>query len=215
MGTRISSPPMSRICLAIVLALFLGGCATLMEKKNESPLVETGPGTVIYKGKYEFQPPLGWALLQNVSEGDFEFGFLKVEKGDFPSQTTFIYDDGPFGSSRDLESRANEYFGRFLGGTGISLKLKDRKPVQVRQQPGVVMHIEGENRYRNEKARATVYLIKEGEWIVSFVCTQWRPMKGEFDPARFEVFENFVKSFKFLKPVFYEEIAQRIKKLEG
>jgi hypothetical protein len=40
-------------------------------------------------------------------------------------------------------------------------------------------------------------------------------MNGTFDSGPFEQFEAFVKSFRFLKPTFYEEVDERIKKLES
>ena len=81
----------------------LGGCATL-EPKKPPAMVPTDRGTVVYLEKYEFKrPPEGWALMRNVEGGDFELGFMRIEKGDFPTQTTFMYDEQPYGSSRDLE----------------------------------------------------------------------------------------------------------------
>jgi len=64
-------------------------------------------------------------------------------------------------------------------------------------------------------ARGVVHFVKRGDWVVSFLCTQFRPMNGTYDLKDFEIFDTFVKSFKFLKPVFFEEIIEQIKKLEG
>ena len=195
--------------------LFIGGCAT-MGKKPKPALEPTGRGTAIYKGKYEFKrPPEGWALMQNVTGGDFEFGFLKNEKGDFPSQTTMFYDEEPYGSSLDLETRARQYSVFFLTGRGMSMATTKMKKGEVAGRPALVVYMEGENRYRNEKAQSMVYFFKTGDYVVTLACTQWRPMKGSFDPKPFDAFEDFAKSFKFLKPTFYEEIEERIKKVEG
>ena len=88
--------------MAVVVGL-LGGCATTGPEKKPT-LVPTGQGTVVYLEKYEFKPPpSGWAMMKNVEGGDFELGFFRFEKGEFPSQTTFMYDDQPYGSSQDLE----------------------------------------------------------------------------------------------------------------
>jgi hypothetical protein len=93
------------VILSLALAgLFFGGCATMWEKPKPV-LVATNRGTGIYEDKYEFKPPIGWNLLRNLEpgEGDFEFGFLKIEykNGDYPSQTSMIYDAEPYGNSRE------------------------------------------------------------------------------------------------------------------
>ena len=194
--------------------LFFGGCATMGEKPKPA-LVATDRGTAVYEDKYEFKAPVGWKLLRAVSGGDFEFGFLKFEEGDFPSQTTFLYDNQPFGSSRDLETRAKQYCTRFLWNSGIVPEVKQQDEVQLGGQPAIAIHLEGENPNRNEKSKSLVYLVKKGNRIMSCVLTQWRPMKGTFDQEPFEQFETFVKSFKFLEPTFYDELEKKLKKLKG
>jgi len=82
------------IFLLAMTGLFLEGCATMGEKPKPA-LVGTDRGTVVYEDKYEFKAPMGWKLLRAESGADFEFGFFEFEKGDFPSQTTFIYDPEP------------------------------------------------------------------------------------------------------------------------
>jgi len=202
------------ILLLAGAGLLQGGCATMGEKPKPV-LVATERGTAVYEDKYEFKAPMGWKLLREVSGGDFEFGFFKFEKGDFPSQTTFIYDPEPFGSSQDLDTRAKQYCTRFLWNSGILAEVKKQEAVQVRGHAAIVMHLEGENPNRNEKAKSMVYLVKRGSRIISFTVTQWRSMSGAFDPEPFEQFEAFVQSFKFLKKTFYEEIEDKIRKLKG
>ena len=203
------------VILVLVMAgLFFGGCATMGEKPKPA-LVATDRGTAVYEDKYEFKAPVGWKLLRAVSGGDFEFGFLKFEEGDFPSQTTFLYDNQPFGSSRDLKTRAKQYCTRFLWNSGIVPEVKQQDEVQLWGQPAIAIHLEGENPNRNEKSKSLVYLVKKGNRIISFVLTQWRPMKGTFDQEPFEQFETFVKSFKFLEPTFYDELEKKLKKLKG
>jgi hypothetical protein len=214
----VENKPMSRwifgIFLLAMAGLFSGGCAT--PQKPKLSLVPTDRGTVLYEDKYEFNPPSqGWSLMRNLVGGDFEFGFLKIEKGEFPSQTTMFYDEEPFGNSRDLEIRAKQYSTYFLAGRGIHMEIKKKENDDVAGRPALVVQIEGENPYRNEKAKSTVYFIKTGEYIVTLVCTQWRLMKAAFDPEPFQQFEDFVNSFKYLKKPFYEEIEERIKKVKG
>ena len=205
------------ILLALVFGitgLFSGGCATMGEKPK-SALVATDRGTAVYEDKYEFKAPVGWKFLKDYSGGDFEFGFLKFEKGDFPSQSTFIFDKEPFGSSRDLETRAKQYCTRFLWNTGMFPEIRKQEEVQLWGQPAIVIHLEGENPTRGEKGKSTVYLVRKGDRIISFVLTQWRPINGTYDQEPFDQFETFVQSFRFLKKTFYEEIEEQIKRLKG
>ena len=187
-----------------------------MGEKPRSVLTASDRGTVFYEDKYEFKPPSpGWSLMRNLVGGDFEFGFLKIEKGEFPSQTTMFYDEEPFGNSPDLEMRAKQYSTYFLAGRGIRMEIKKKEKGEAAERPALVVQMEGENPYRNEKARSTVYFFKTGEYIVTLVCTQWRPLKGTFDLGAFLQFETFAKSFRYLKKPFYEEIEERIQHVTG
>jgi len=189
----------------------LAGCATLGEKPKPA-MVPTERGTVIYQEKYEFKRPPGWALMQSVEGGDWELGFMKIEKGDFPSQTTFMYDDLPYGGHRDLEKRAQYYCTRFLFNSGIDARVTQKEKTQVIGLDAVAISMEGENPNRNEKAKSKVYLVKKGNRIVSFVCTQWRPLNGTYSQEPFDHFEAFVQSFKFLKKDFYENFEEELTK---
>ena len=82
-------------------------------------------------------------------------------------------------------------------------------------QAAIALYLEGENPNRNEKAKSKIYMMKRGDRIISFVCTQWRPLKGSWDPEGFGHFEKFVTSFKFLKKTFYEKLEDEIKQLKG
>jgi hypothetical protein len=197
---------------AAVLVGLLGGCAT-MEPKRPPAMVPTDRGTVVFLEKYEFQrPPEGWALMRNVEGGDFELGFMRIEKGDFPTQTTFMYDEFPYGSSRDLEKRADYYCTKFLFNSGIDAKLTKREKATVAGREALLLEMGGENPIQKEKAKSKIYLIKKGNRIVSFVCTQWRPLNGTFSDEPFGHYEAFVQSFKFLKKDFYEQLEEEMAK---
>jgi hypothetical protein len=214
----IENKTMSRlilgICLLSVTVLFLWGCATTVRGKPKPAFLLTDHGTVVYGDKYEFKAPTGWKALSAESKGDFEFGYSKLE-GEYPSQTTFAYDDEPYGSSRDLETRAKQYQTLFFAATGLIKTESIIEKVEITKQSVVALNTEGKNPNQNEKAKSKVYFVKRGDWIVSFLCTQWRPMNGTYDLKDFEIFDTFVRSFKFLKPIFFEEIEEQIKKLEG
>jgi hypothetical protein len=198
----------------VVVAMIgiLAGCAAMGEKPKPA-MVPTERGTVVFLDKYEFkQPPAGWASMKNIEGGDFELGFLKMEKGDFPSQTTFMYDDLPYGGQRDLEKRAQYYCTRFLFNSGIDLRVTQREKTQIIGLDAVAIFMEGENPNRKEKAKSKVYLVKKGNRIISFVCTQWRPLNGTYSQEPFDHFEEFVRSFKFLKKDFYETFEEELTK---
>jgi hypothetical protein len=201
--------------LTVIAAMvgLLSACATTSSEKVPT-LVPTGQGTVIFLDKYEFKPPpRGWIMMKNLEGGDFELGFLRFEKGDFPSQTTFIYDDQPYGSSQDLEKRADYYCTKFLFNSGIDLEIKKRERLTINGRDALALYMEGQNNITKEKAKSKVYLIKKGSRIISFVCTQWRPLDASYSQEPFDQYEAFVNSFKFVKKDFYENFEEELKKV--
>jgi hypothetical protein len=189
----------------------LAGCAT-MEPKKPPALATTERGTVIFLEKYEFRrPPEGWAMMKNVEGGDFELGFFRFEKGDFPSQTTFMYDDLPYGSSQDLEKRADYYCSKFLFNSGIDLEVKKKERLTINGRDVLAIDMGGQNNITKEKAKSKVYLVKKGNRIISFVCTQWRPLNASYSQEPFDHFDAFVESFKFVKKDFYESFEEELK----
>ena len=213
MKTRIQFKKSLGTFAAIVLIIgLLGGCATMGPEKAPT-LVGTGQGTVVFLEKYEFKPPpQGYIMMKNVEGGDFELGFLLFEKGDFPSQTTFMYDDLPYGYSQDLEKRADYYCTKFLFNSGIDLKVEKRERLMINGREALAIYMGGENLITKEKAKSKVYLIKKGSRIISFVCTQWRPLSASYSQEPFDHYETFVNSFKFLKKDFYESFEDELKK---
>jgi hypothetical protein len=202
------------VALFALTGLLLAGCAAMAPEKPKV-MIPTDRGTVLFLDKYEFKAPVGWFLMRNLEGGDFELGFVKTEPGAFPSQTTFMFDAEPYGSSPELEGRANQYCTRFLFNSGISAEVTKREKAQVMGLDALVLYFEGENPVQKEKAKSKLYLVKKGNRIISFVCTQWRPLDGRFDMQPFEIFDNFVQSFKFLKKTFYENLDEEIQKLKG
>jgi hypothetical protein len=202
------------ICSVIISCLLLWGCAAAVKQAPKPSFVLTQEGTAIYKDKYEFKAPGDWKILQAEPGGDFEFGFFRIE-GDFPNQTTFVYDDQPYGSSQDLETRAKQYEALYFMTMGIIKTSSQIEKVEVGGQPAVILQVEGKNPNQGEKAKSKIYLVRRGEWVVSFLCTQWRSLNGTFDSHDFEIFDTFANSFKYLKPSTFEDIIERVKKVEG
>ena len=197
----------------VMIAVFGVGCAALQPAEKPKTLTPTDRGTVLFLDRYEFkQPPQNWALMKNLEGGDFELGFMLIEPGAFPTQTTFMYDDLPYGGSQDLETRAKYYCTRFLFNSGIDLRVTQQEKVTLNGKDAIALSMEGENPNRDEKAKSKVYLVKKGNRIISFVCTQWRPMNGTYTQQPFDYFETFVQSFKFLKKDFYENFEEELVK---
>ena len=198
--------------LLVMIAVFGFGCAAMQPEKPKT-LTLTDRGTVLFLDKYEFKrPPQNWFLMKNLEGGDFELGFLLLEKGEFPTQTTFMYDEEPYGGSQDLETRAKYYCTRFLFNSGIDLRVTKQEKATIGGKDAIALTMEGENPNRSEKAKSKVYLVKRGNRIISFVCTMWRPMNGTYAQEPFDYFETFVHSFKFLKKDFYENFEDELSK---
>jgi hypothetical protein len=209
---RAFSTPGIWVCGAVMIAVFGFGCAGMQPEKPKT-LTPTDRGTVLFLDRYEFKrPPQNWALMKNLEGGDFELGFLLFEKGEFPSQTTFMLDEEPYGGSQDLETRAKYYCTRFLFNSGIEVRVTKQEKATIDGRDAIALTMEGENPNRNEKATSKVYLVKRGNRIVSFVCTMWRPMNGTFAQEPFDYFETFVQSYKFLKKDFYENFEEELTK---
>jgi len=200
------------VLLLAAVTIFNLGCAAMQTGKPKT-LTMTDRGTVLFLDKYEFKrPPQNWALLKNLEGGDFELGFLLMEKGEFPSQTTFMYDEEPYGSSQNLEDRAKFYCTRFLFNSGVEVRVTKQEKATVGGREAIALYLDGENPNRNEKAKSKVYLVKKGKRIISFVCTMWRPMNGTYAQEPFDYFETFAQSFTFLKKDFYENFEEELKK---
>jgi len=193
----------------MVLGLWLSGCATTEAPKK--PYRMSPQGTVIWNDEFEFKPPpSAWKIIQVEVGGEFGFGFLKADRGPFPSQSMFVYDEEPFGCSTELGERGGEFFKRYLWSTAMiaDMKILEKKNVSVLGGEGLAVVAEGKDSVKKEKVQSKVVFGKRGDRVVAFYLTQWRPMDGTYDPSAFEVFDQFWGSFRYLKKSFYETIAQ-------
>jgi hypothetical protein len=193
------------ICVVLVLA-WLSGCATV-ETSKKVPYKLSPQGTVIWQDEFEFMPPPpDWKLLIVEEEGDINFGFTRSDPGQFPSTTSFAYDEEPFGSSTKFEEREREFFKRFLFNAILQFQVLEKRKTQVLGGEGLEVVTEGKDLVKGEKVRAKVVFGKRGDRVVGFYITQWRPINGTYELSAFEIFDKFVKSFKFLKKSFYETL---------
>jgi len=189
------------------IGFLFSGCAT-PQSPGKVPYKLTPQGIVIWEDEFEFlPPPPDWKLLRvEMGENDINFGFTRDDKGPFPSVTTFAYDEEPFGCSTQFENREKEFFKRFLFNAILQFQMLEKKKVQVLGGEGLEVTVEGKDPVKKEKVRAKVVFGKRGERIVGFYITQWRPIDGSYNLSAFEIFDKFVKSFKFLKKSFYETL---------
>jgi hypothetical protein len=180
---------------------------------SQPPYRITERGTAVYGDEFEFEPPPPeWRLVrpggEDSAEAEFSFAFLRLEPGPHPAQSIFTYDEEPFGSSRDLETRAEEHFKRFLWGAHVRFEVLDRERVvlPLLGGEGLAVVAEGRTAGKGEKVRTKVVFAKRGERVVSFYINQWRAPEAQHDPEPFAVFDRFVRSFRYLKPSFYEKL---------
>jgi hypothetical protein len=186
----------------------MAGCATT-EKSGKSKVKWTPQGTVIWDKEFEFlPPPKEWSIITVEVGGEFGFGFMRVDKGAFPSQSTFVYDEEPFGCSLNFEKRQEEFFKRYLWTTAMTLDMKilEKKKVTVAGGEGLAVVTEGQDPVKKEKVKSKVVFGKRGERVVSWYLTQWRQIDGAYDDSAFQVFDTFWGSFKYLKKSFYEAL---------
>jgi hypothetical protein len=197
-----------RMLLCFALAgMMLSACATT--GTTEKPYKFSQQGTIIWNDEFEFKPPpVGWKLVQVEAGGEFGFGFLRVDSGQFPSQSMFVYDEEPFGCSTKFEDREAEFFKRYLWTTALNMDMQilEKKKVNVLGGDGLAVVAEGKDPVKKEKAKSKVVFGKRGDRVVAFYITQWRHIDGAYDPSAFDIFDNFIASFKFLKKSFYETL---------
>jgi hypothetical protein len=191
------------------MGMIFSACAALETPKR--PYTYTPQGMVIWNDEFEFKrPPSGWRVVQVEVGGEFGFGYLKRDRGPFPSQSMFVYDEEPFGCSSELGERGEEFFKRYLWSTAMlaDMKILEKKKVQVVGEEGLAILAESKDPVKNEKVKSEVVFGKRGGRVVAFYLTQWRPMDGTYDPSAFEVFDQFWGSFKYLKKSFYQTIEE-------
>jgi hypothetical protein len=197
------------LMVMLVLVLWLSGCATTETTKK--PYRMSQQGTVIWNEEFEFEPPPPeWKIIQVEVGDEFGFGFLRFDQGKFPSQSTFVYDEEPFGCSTQFESRETEFFKRYLWSTAMimDMQILEREKVQLLGGEGLAVVAEGKDPVKKEKVKSKVVFGKRGDRVVAFYITQWRPIDGTYDPSAFAVFDKFWGSFKFLKKSFYQTLLE-------
>ena len=194
---------MTRILCASLLLLFLGGCLAPPPVDRLASLRQ-GDGTLVWQGEYAFVSPGGdWQLI-TLDEDDYSLAFSKSCDAFFPCQSTLAYAEEPFGYSRDLERRQEEFFKRYLWASRVVFAAPHREKTTFNGSPALIATIEGVEPVKGQKVWSKVLFGFRGERVVAFHYNQWRPASVPFDLDEVADFDRFVASFRFLKPSFFE-----------
>jgi hypothetical protein len=194
--------------LGTAAALFLlAGCAS-SGAADPFAGMRTGEGTVVWQEEYEFAPmPEPWQLLE-LDEDDYSVAFYRSCKhdvpGTYPCESTAAYAEEPFGYSRDLYKRQEEFFRRFLWAARVDFDEPRLKKIRALEGDALQAETIGHERVLQHKVLVRVVFAHRGERVVAFYFTQWRPSGEEFDMAPLEDFHRFTESFRYLKPSFYQ-----------
>lgn len=193
--------------MALSVFGLLGGCLMVQPKATtQSCLVLNTDGTSTWKDEFQFvTPPPPWKLIQ-LDEDDYSLAFLKLCSGMFPCQSTLAYAEEPFGYDRDLEKRAREFFKRFLWASRVQFGQPRLEKTTLFGQQGLIAYNEGIEPAKGHKVFCKIIFGKRGERVVAFYFTQWRPGDRDYDLDDVKSFDQFVESFRYLKPSFYETL---------
>jgi len=161
-------------------------------------------GTVVWQGEYAFAPPAGTWQLITLDEDDYSLAFSKSCSEFFPCQSTLAYAEEPFGYSRDLGKRQEEFFRRYLWASRVVFARPRLEETTFDGRPALLAEIEGVEPVKDQKVWSKVLFATRGERVVAFYYNQWRPASVPFDVQEATDFDRFVASFRFLKPSFYQ-----------
>jgi hypothetical protein len=200
-------------CLITMISLN-SSCAahqttTTIDTAQTVPVLKPGNnGTAIYEGEYEFQPPPSpWEFIRGGTGSDFVFGYYRKDPGRLQLESTFFaYSEEPYGYSRDIQQRAEEFLKRFFWASHVKMTVLDRKKTTVLGGEGLSLVLEGTDPVKGTKVRSKVLLGKRGDRVVAFYINQWRTLDAKFDQSAFDTFDRFAASFRFLKKSFYETL---------
>ncbi len=202
--------PLHRLLLLAPL-LLLCGCTLLgpQAKTGSRNLVIT-EGKAVWQVEYAFvPPPEPWRLI-DLDEDDVSLAYFRgcdeSDPAHYPCESTLAYAEEPFGYSRDLEKRQQEFFRRFLWAARVNFEEPRLRRVQVLDTEGLEATIEGFEPVLRHKVWAKILFTFRGERVVAFYMTQWRPEEAEYDRSVEKDFDTFVGSFSFLRPSFFQTL---------
>jgi hypothetical protein len=161
----------------------------------------------VYGGEFEFLPfPVGWELLSHAEGGDSAIIYYRKDPGPPLDRTIVVYSEEPYGYSRDLDKRSEEFMKRFLWDAIMTKQVVERTRIRALGGEGLKLGVEAVDAVEGKKVKAEIVFARRGERVVAFYATQWRTMDSPYDQGAFQVFGRFVESFRVLKKSFYEEL---------
>jgi hypothetical protein len=201
---------MRRRLAILATLLLLSGCALSGPPADPFAGMREASGLVLWQHEYAFKPPPPpWELLK-LDEQDYSIAFFRgcddLPPGNYPCEATFAYAEEPFGYSRDLETREKEFFRRFLWAARIDFDKPRLHPARALGEKALLAETIGRERVLKHKVLVRVVFAHRGQRVVAFYYTQWRPEGRDFDRSQLEIFQNFVDSFEFRRPSFFQRL---------
>lgn len=197
------------LLLMLCLLFGLNGCL-VAPKPADDPWVSMRQtdGSVTWAEEFNFiPPPAPWRLL-DLSETDFSLAFFNScssgDPGQFPCEASIAYAGEPFGYSQELRQRQKEFFKRFLWASRLVFAEPALEDATFDGRKALIATTTGNDPVRGHRVLTKVIFVQRGERVEAFFMNQWRSKDKDFDPTEFDVFDRFVRSFKYQKPSFYE-----------
>ena len=200
-----------KVLLLLSLHIFLVSCAINRPVKDPWDGMRQSDGSVTWLEEYSFiPPPKPWSIL-DLSETDFSLAFFSScaggEPGFLPCEATIAYAGEPFGYSQDLQQRQKEFFKRFLWASRLIFEPPSLELTTMMDgREALIATTIGREATRGQRVKTKVVFVKRGERVEAFFMNQWRSQTNPFDPDQFEIFDRFVRNFKYIKPSFYETL---------
>lgn len=199
------------ICLVYLLFSCIGCAAYVAPPQNFSngPQSELTPrGTMIFEGEYEFvPPPPPWEKLIGSQFTHYVVGFYRKDIDKSRLASSFIaYDEDPYGTSRILETRAEECLKRYFWASMLQKTILEKKKITILGGEGLSVTFEILDPTKKIKVRSMLVFGYREERVVLFYMNQWRAIDSDYDTSAFELFNKFFSSFTFLKKSFYNTL---------
>jgi len=197
-----------------LLLLFFSLVGCVAHQPSGEPEIDQAPpeGPMVWQEEYQFSPPPPpWRLLE-LDETDYSMAYFRAcddesGPGEHPCESTLAYDEEPFGYSRDLVRRQQEFFRRFLWAARVEFEEPSLRKIQALGGEALLAETIAHERVLKDKALVQVIFAYRGERVVAFYLTQWRPVDQEFEREQLGDLREFVASFSFLQPSFYQRLT--------
>ena len=196
---------MIRFAPACLIPLLLAACVAA-PATDPLEALRQADGSVAWQGEYAFSPPGGDWYLVTLDEDHGSVAFSRECRDLFPCESTMSYVEEPFGYSRDLVLRQEEFFRRYLWGSRAVFGAPTLQEIDLSGRKALVAVAEGREEIKGQKVWSKVVFVHRGERVIAFSYSQWRPAEAPFDRQEVALFDRFVRSFRFLKPSFYEQL---------